>query len=312
MSLKGDYYLVLKEDVYRLLKDAKKQKIHLYHLREHDDNSFQFVASYLDRTTILNTFSYVEYQCSIGLFHFISLYFIHKYRIIGLICGCCWFVYLHQLTFGCIIEDTYPSITKDLYILCENYQLTSIQHQLSYEEINQIETEIHQAMSSQIDYFDLYQEGRIYKIKYTKKLPSKLQESSYTSLVSTQDAIIDKIDIVSGNVLVSLGQYVTKGEVLVTNEIITTSNEVTFVPVEGKIYAYVYHTFEATMAGTLDPDSFTYLYQEISKQVENEILEDGEVIDENVLQYHQKEGKIILRIQFTLYQNIAKKEIFNE
>lgn len=84
------------------------------------------------------------------------------------------------------------------------------------------------------------------------------------------------------------------------------------IEVKGKVYAYLYKTFEASLVADDLAESFVTLHLKILDQVQNEIGEDGHIDQENVLQYERKGGTIILKIQFTLYKNIAKKEILNE
>ena len=74
----------------------------------------------------------------------------------------------------------------------------------------------------------------------------------------------------------------------------------------------MYHTFQSSVKGELDVDTFTYLYQEISKKIDKIIKDNGHIVSENVLQYTKKEGKIVLKVQFTLYQNIAQERFINE
>jgi len=310
--MKSNYYLVQKKDLQRLLQDAISHDLQIYHLREYDDDYYLCVFLFWTKKIIDQKMPYLIYQYSIGLFRFMSLYVCHKYRIIALVISVIWFIFLNHLTYGCIVQDTYPKISQKITDHCQSYGLTNIHYEISPLQIEDIQMEIHSDLINEVDYFDIYKDGKIYFIEYTKKQKSSIKQDDFVPLKSNYDAVIAKIDIVSGNVLVELGQYVSKGELLVSNEIIDTSNHSSFVPVEGKIYGYVYHTYEANMKGTLNPDTFTNLYQKILNLVKNEINDDGIIIEENVLQYQQKEGTIILRIQFTLYQNIATKEFLNE
>lgn len=54
-------------------------------------------------------------------------------------------------------------------------------------------------------------------------------------------------------------------------------------------------------------DAFSELRLAILEQVRADLGEDDSIEQENVLQYETNEGKITLRIHFTLYQNIASK-----
>lgn len=301
-------YKVLGKDIYLLLNDAKKYHIQLYHLTRLNQNEFEFIV----KNKLPSQFTYVTYISMIGIMRFIVMYFTKKFRFIGVCCGLLWLCFLNQLSYGCLIDDSYPKIQKNLQQLSTEYRLNECHRILEDFQIEEIEKKIKEQLFDEIDYLDIFLDENIYKITYTKKKTSIQQEKEYTPLIANQDAVVDKIVVESGNVLVKRGQYVSKGQTLVSNELLSTSENIRFLAVKGKIYGYVYHTFEASVEGQLNVDTYTLLYQEILNKVYNEILEDGYVIQENVLQYRQKEGKIVLKIQFTLYQNIAIKEFFNE
>jgi len=85
-------------------------------------------------------------------------------------------------------------------------------------------------------------EGCIVNVNVTeiKNQPDKQSELP-SNLVSTDEGIIKLIDVTSGNVLVSVGQAVKKGEVLVSG-IYEKMSSTVFVPSRGSIDATVYKT----------------------------------------------------------------------
>ena len=161
--------------------------------------------------------------------------------------------------------------------------------------------------ADKIDWLSLEVSGHTYRLQYTPKVISEVTKEDYKPLIASQDGLVDRIEVSKGNVLVTRNQYVHKGETLVDNSLVTTSDEVRFIPVEGKVYAYTWKIYEASMPVTDQVDAFSELRLAILEQVRADLGEDDSIEQENVLQYETNEGKITLRIHFTLYQNIASK-----
>lgn len=309
---KGIYYLVPVDNIYEMLDEIKKRHITIYDIILYNKDYYMVIISYFDRHLITKYFPQFVYFKSGGLLHYIHLFITKKYRIIGLLFSILIFQFLNQLSYGCLIDAQTFQLENIIQEQCEFHHIDGITFSVSEKQLSNIKQEILKRYSNEISYLDMVKEGKFYKIKCLKKVMQSPIKKSYKPLLSTEDAIVDKIDVRSGNVLVEKGQYVTKGQVVVSNEIISTNDQIQQVEVDGKIYGYVYHTMYASTKGELNPDTFTYLHQQISQKISDKIYNDGYIVSENVLQYTQKEGKIILKMQFTLYQNIVQERFLDE
>ena len=306
------YYLVPKESLYILLNQIKKHKITIYDLIVYDHDYYLLCTSFYDSIQIQKKIPNIIFYKSSGIIHYFISFYAKKFRMIGLLFSIFLFFILNQLNYGCILDKQYPYIDDLIMNKCNEYHISNITKQLDFQELENIQNAIFEDLNDVISYLEIYKEGKFYNIKYLKKVNEPKKNKSSAIYVSREDAIVDYIDIRSGNVLVEKGQYVNKNDIIVTNEIVSTDNQIHLVEVEGKIYGYVYHTFQSSVKGELDVDTFTYLYQEISKKIDKIIKDNGHIVSENVLQYTKKEGKIVLKVQFTLYQNIAQERFINE
>lgn len=305
---KRSYYTVPKDQIYDFLAITRINRIPIAHLKKVSDNEYGFYINYPYDYQIQKMIPYVKFQYAIGAFHYISLYLFQKYRIIGLLMGVFLFYFMSQLNYGCIIYSDDTSIYDQVYAYCESLHLMSVS---KLNNIDEIEKQLQSRFIDEIDYLDLIKEGKLLKLTYTKRVISKPKEKNYSSYIAKYDGVIDYIDVKNGNVIVQSGQYVSKGDQLVLNQIINTSQENVFLEVEGKIYAYVHHVFEASVQAKDTPETFVLLYNQILNKAEKELIDGGYIENENVLQYGLKEGKIVLKIQFILYQNIAQREFVN-
>lgn len=271
----------------------------------------QFYATRSSRTILLKQFPELSYQKSTGLLGFLMAFFRRKYRLVGLFTSLLFFIFLQQYGWGIDIQGSRPEITEQLIAALPRYGLAKAEPIKNSEELLEIEEQITNDFKDQIDWLNLYLDGHIYTLTYTPKIVSDVNEHDDCLWLASDDAIIQKIAVSKGKVLVKINQYVKKGEILISNEITDTAGQTKIVETEGKIYGAVLKTYEATVVSEDLADNFSQLYFKIMQEVEKEIGEDGHIMQENVLHYWIKEGKISLQIQFTLYKNIAQKETFN-
>lgn len=275
------------------------------------DNTYCFYARCSKRQILRKQFPELSYQGSTGLLGFGMAFFRRKYRFTGLLFAILLFCGLQQYSWGMDIQGSRPVITQQLLNALPRYGLDQARLLKNADELLVIQEQIKTDFNDQIDWLNLYLDGHIYTLTYTPKIVSEVKEPSYCQWIASDDAIVEKITVSKGKVLVKANQYVKKGEVLISNEITDTNGQTKLVETDGKIYGAVLKTYEASVADDDLADHFSMLYFKIMQQVETEIGEDGHIMQENVLHYCLKEGKISLQIQFTLYKNIAQKETFN-
>lgn len=96
----------------------------------------------------------------------------------------------------------------------------------------------------ELSWASLNVEGSVLTVNVTERKDSEKDKIKLPSnLKASQDGIIEKLDIVSGNPTVSVGQTVSKGEVLVSG-IMTIGEQTVFCAAEGEVVAEVRMNFE--------------------------------------------------------------------
>lgn len=97
---------------------------------------------------------------------------------------------------------------------------------------------------------------------------------------------------------------------LVENTIISTQNKTKIIPVEGHVYAYTFHQYEASLPNKKQDygEAFYQLLLNIRAQIPTEAVIDKE----NVLQMTSTRSKITLKMHYTLIEDIAVKGEDNE
>lgn len=277
-----------------------------------DKDTYTFFASHHHTKALLKLNLPIERIGSSGMTFFLLSFLRKKYRLFGLLIAVFSFLLADGLCWQVNIEGSRESINNTLFSHLADYGLNPFQALKNNAEIQAIQEQLLSDYADVIDWLNLYLDGHTYQISYTPKIKEKTETPSYTLLLASDDAIVDLIEVEKGNVLVKRNQYVKKGETLVSNELVSTDEKTKLIETKGKIYGYVYKTYEATLNHQDNAEGFAFLHLKILEEVEKEIGEDGRISQENVLHYEAKEGTISLKVQFTLYKNIAQKETFNE
>ncbi len=265
------------------------------------------MARHRYRRTLLSLHPDLWFVRSTGLLYYILRFVSGRFRLVGLASFFVTYFWLGQYVWTITIEGSRPDITAELSSQLADYGLKPPATLMSQQELEEIQGQLQQDHADKIDWLSLEVSGHTYRLQYTPKVISEVTKEDYKPLIASQDGLVDRIEVSKGNVLVTRNQYVHKGETLVDNSLVTTSDEVRFIPVEGKVYAYTWKIYEASMPVTDQVDAFSELRLAILEQVRADLGEDDSIEQENVLQYETNEGKITLRIHFTLYQNIASK-----
>lgn len=109
----------------------------------------------------------------------------------------------------------------------------------SSNELKVIEKNILNKYYDQLDIFSLIRKGNYIIINYEKKKEQIIIDDNKSSIYSKKDAVISKILIGSGEVLVKENQYVKQGELLVRDTLFNNDKEI-YVGTRGLIYGYTF------------------------------------------------------------------------
>ena len=180
----------------------------------------------------------------------------------------------------------------------------------SYERLNEILTYLKKNYKDKIEYMNVYQVGSVFHVEYTKRKQDSIKKDDFRNLYAKKDGLIAYFDVDSGLIQVKKNDYVKKGELLVSNTIVSTQNETRIIPVEGHVYAYTFNQFEASVKN-VNQDQGEVFYQ-LLLSIRSSLPSDAIIDKENVLQITKTRSKITLKMHYTLLEDIAVKGEGNE
>jgi predicted nucleic acid-binding OB-fold protein len=127
-------------------------------------------------------------------------------------------------------------------------------------------------------------------------------------LYASRDCLIHSINITSGNVLVSVNQFVKKGDLIVDDIIEISSGGIKKVDTIGTIYGVTWYVIDVDIEKYSDDEGEVFEYalnmgrDELNSKVTNII----NVRSQNLLKYENESSRIRLRIHYEVLEDISK------
>lgn len=298
-----DFYRVETQDILLFLRFCKEEKIILYKLKKIDIDTYQFYTAILDRYKMKkNGFVLVK---SVGVLHYFLLMFSNVLNVVGLLSFVVAFFICNQLILEVEIYGNNPSVNTLIEEVLKNNDIHQFKSKCSYEQLNLLYDEMKNSFKQDIDYLNVYQSGSVFKVEYTNSVGADEVEIDFRNIYACKDGFIKWVDVKSGNILVSENMFVQKGQELVSNTIVSSSDEVKMIPVEGEVFAYTYECYEASISNEFidEGEAFSYLLFEIRSTIEKV----SKIDKENVVSYNLVDNEFVLEVQYIFIEQIGIK-----
>lgn len=241
-----DYYCIDESLIYHLLIFARDHKLQLSHFQKHDHQFYFYLPVYQRYYFKKWTYPY-QYIKTEGLLKYIFLLSRHHLNFIGVLFFFISLFMSSYLIFDIQIDGTLPQVNQSIKETLEKENITFLKPLQSYEHLNDLLLQLKDLYKNQIEYMNIYQTGSVFHVEYTKRKQDHIKKEDYRNLYASQDGMIQSLDVKSGNIMVKKNDYVKKGDLLVENTIISTQNKTKIIPVEGHVYAYTFHQYEASV-----------------------------------------------------------------
>lgn len=304
MNIGYDLYVISKNDVYELLKFAKKNNLKIIHLNYKDDECFFYVPTY-QRWRFRKIKIDMCYQGTYGFLKYILLLLKNSLNIIGILSFITTLFVCSYLIFDVKIIGTIPCVNKQIKKQLINEDVRTFSKRKSFERLNDILMILKHDYKEQAEYVNVYQIGSVFYVEYTKRKQDQIEKEDYRNLYARKDGMIQKLDVEQGNIKVKLNDYVKKGDLLVENTVVSTDKQTKIIPVKGHVYAYTFNEYEASI-NRFHLDQAEVFYELLLK-IRSQLPANAWIDKENVLQINRNHSKITLKMEYTLIEDIALK-----
>ena len=311
MIIKGLYlYKIRVFDITNFLNQLKELNIKAYKVKKEFEYTYTFYAPLSSKKILLKQYNNIEIVKSVGLLA--SLYNLLKYKttIIALIISCLFYYNLTTYIWSINIYSNAPSLNNFINEQLNSNNIYIGAKSLTIDELSSISKKILYNNYDTIEYLSIEKSGCEINVSFKKRRKENEKTHLKTSLYATRDGLIKSFDILSGEKVVSINDYVKKGDLLVKDVVTSDYNKDVYIGTYGSVYAYTWYYCEIKQQILTNESEAEILANSLlvvkSNICKNFTLNEY-IYSENVLQLKKESNMMYIKVHFTCVENIAKE-----
>lgn len=189
-----------------------------------------------------------RYKCHIvkyyGKKNIVNMYENNKYVLLSLIISFMLLFLLCNTIFDIKINSDNKDIINIINNSLSDNGIGLYKRKVSFDKLNSIKNKILEDNKDTLEWIEIREKGCIYYIDVTPRVKSNNNvDNTFTSdIVAEKDGVIKHIVVHRGSKVIDNGDYVKKGDILISGNIIKNENVIDKVHSEGVIYAETWKT----------------------------------------------------------------------
>ncbi len=189
-----------------------------------------------------------RYKCHIvkyyGKKNIVNMYENNKYVLLSLIISFMLLFLLCNTIFDIKINSDNKDIINIINNSLSDNGIGVYKRKVSFDKLNSIKNKILEDNKDTLEWIEIREKGCIYYIDVTPRVKSNnnVDNSLPSDIVAEKDGVIKHIVVHRGSKVIDNGDYVKKGDILISGNIIKNENVIDKVHSEGVIYAETWKT----------------------------------------------------------------------
>lgn len=189
-----------------------------------------------------------RYKCHIvkyyGKKNIVNIYENNKYVLLSLIISFMLLFLLCNTIFDIKINSDDKDIINIINNSLSDNGIDVYKRKVSFDKLNSIKNKILEDNKDTLKWIEIREKGCIYYIDVTPRVKSNnnVDNSLPSDIVAEKDGVIKHIVVHRGSKVIDNGDYVKKGDILISGNIIKNENVIDKVHSEGVIYAETWKT----------------------------------------------------------------------
>lgn len=189
-----------------------------------------------------------RYKCHIvkyyGKKNIVNMYENNKYVLLSLIISFMLLFLLCNTIFDIKINSDNKDIINIINNSLSDNGIGVYKRKVSFNKLNSIKNKILEDNKDTLEWIEIREKGCIYYIDVTPRVKSNnnVDNSLPSDIVAEKDGVIKHIVVHRGSKVIDNGDYVKKGDILISGNIIKNENVIDKVHSEGVIYAETWKT----------------------------------------------------------------------
>lgn len=236
-------------NVYEVIKVFSKYNIFYENLNYNKGNIFVEI-SLKDYNKIKYSFKRnVKIYKKTGLSGIVEFIKKHYIFIISFVFSYFIILYISNFCFGINIQTNNSDLKNTILDDLEKKGIKKYGFKKSYSEIVEIKNQILEDNKDSLEWLEITENGVFYNVTLTERIIKDSIESSndLMDIVSTKDALIQKVILRKGTDIKYVNDYVKKGEVIISGDIVKNEEVVGNVLPDGDVFGEVWYTVTTTV-----------------------------------------------------------------
>ena len=245
----NNYVLVLinGKHVSNYLKWLIKNKISIIYLKKYTYNELQIIINYKDYSK-LTKYSKTYKVTIIKKYGRLRIFDIIKKNIIIISCLILsiFFVYLlSNYIFSIDIIYNNKDIVNLLNKELSKYDIKKYSRKKNYDYLNKVKNDILNNNKDTLEWIEIEEKGTKYIVRVVERKKEKFDDSFlYQSIVAKKDATIVSINALSGEKILTVNQFVKKGDVIISGILTKPDNTKIYKQAKGRVYGEVWYKID--------------------------------------------------------------------
>jgi len=238
------YWISIKgKNQYNFLKALFKEKIGIENVIYNQDEIL-IKTSYREYKRIVG----IRTSCNItilkisGTKRIEQLYQKYKISLFVFVISVLFIIFISNLVLFINIETDSKSIKSNIERELINNNISLFSYKKNNKTLKEIALRIKNNNLDQIEWIEIEKKGVYLNIKTISRVNKKIpKNNNFRDIVAEKDGYIRKIESDKGQVLKSIDDYVKKGEVIISGNILKNDKVVGMTRANGKVYAEVWY-----------------------------------------------------------------------
>lgn len=303
-------YKVKIYDISSALNKIKENKIKIYKLKKISDYEYTFYSSKYKLSKIQEIFISVDVVKQTGYASIVLSLLKYKTTIICLIVSMFFYISLSNRIWIIKISGDSDSLIPFIQEELKNNNISVGTKKLKINDISNIQNKILYSNYDVIEYLSISNNGCSINVSFKKKRKETNIDPLKGNLFAKRDGMIKSFDLLSGEKVVNINDYVKEGDLLVKDVILTDYNEEIYIGTKGSVYAYTWYyiTIDTPLNTNMnDADLFSNLLLLSKEQICKNFNDNEYIYSENVLQFKKDSNNVYMKVHFTCVEDIVKE-----
>ena len=320
------------KNINRFIKKLRTNKIEILSLKYIDKNQVDIIIYKKDYETVLKIKSIYEVT-ELDVFGLIKIkrkLKISRHLIIITVIAFIIFLIFTHIIFNVEVIHSNKDIRNLILSELKKENIKPFSLKKSYSEISQIKENILNKYKDKIEWLEIEENGTKYTVRVEERtIVKKDNDNTPRNIIAKKDGVLKKVIAEKGDIVKDMNDYVKKGDLIVSGELIFNDEVKGKVKAEGKAFAEVWYvtkteypifTFKETKTkNTKNVYAIKFLNHTLeltfnkfkTKQIEEKEILKHNLIPFQIVKQKQTETKVkdeILTVEEAIYKAKQKAE----